>query len=303
MKKYISYFGAAVFFAILLLLMEGYALLCFSDKSLQENYIWREQNAPPTYLVSFASGHSVFFKNQTAQAMSALNNGFHHIMMFNPSHFDADFRKKNHSILKEKRGAGLWIWKPYFLLKTMQSAPEGALIIYADSPVIFKNPITPFVSMLLEKDILLLMDGSKRKGAIPTLGEKVPQSFFEDMGIDYEKEKNHPHLWACFVAVRNTDIGRAFVRQWMDNCEHHNIFKIPGDDQSMLAFAALKHQHNIAYMDIDTAMTVFKNVHRHPNEECKSLLPDMVSGKLKWFKVSEWGYNSRFMQWIRKWIA
>jgi hypothetical protein len=121
------------------------------------------------------------------------------------------------------------------------------------------------------------------------------------MGIPYDHGKDHPHLWACFVAVKNTATGRAFVQQWMDNCETPSILKIPGADQSMLAFAALQQPQNIHYMNIDEAMSVFKNVHRHPNEEYKSLLPDMMSSSIKWFKIAEWGYNSRLMQWIRKW--
>ena len=296
--KYLFFLGIAwcVFF-----LTEGMFLLCLSDKSLEPSYFWKEQkNHPQTYLVSFASGDEVFFKNQNAQAISAINNGFNHISMFTPNHFDSAFARKNQSILQEKRGAGLWIWKSYFMLQIMKSAPEGSIIIYADSPVIFKNPITPFMQILQDKDILLLLDGTPRKGPIPTLGEKIPQAFFADMDINYEQEKNHPHLWACFGAVKNNDVGRQFVKTWMKNCEHPSIFNIPGADQSMLAFAAIKNKKNIHYMPIDEATKVFKNVHRHPNEAHKSLVPDMISSSIKCFKISEWGYNSPVMQTFRK---
>ena len=95
--------------------------------------------------------------------MSAINNGIDHIMMYKRRDIDPEFYQKNKHILDLPAGDGLWLWKPYFILKTMDIAPEGSLIIYADSPVIFKNPITPFINHLKNHDVLLLLDGTHRK--------------------------------------------------------------------------------------------------------------------------------------------
>ncbi len=118
------------------------------DKTLTPSYYLEYSKSknflpPPVYLVSYAGKKSVFFKNQNAQAMSAINNGIDYIMMYKRRDIDPIFYEKNKHILNIAAGDGLWIWKPYFILRTMDIAPEDSLIIYADSPVIFKKPITP----------------------------------------------------------------------------------------------------------------------------------------------------------------
>ena len=88
----------------------------------------------------------------------------------------------------------------------------------------------------------------------------------------------------------------------MKNCEE-GLISTPLFDQSMLIIAAHQKPEGMYVMDVDEAMQTIKNVHRHPNEENKSLLPDMVSGNFKWFKISEWGYNSQWVQWIRAFFS
>lgn len=274
------------------------------DKTLEPSYYFEclqqgeDKAPPPVYLVSYAGRKSVFFKNQNAQALSAINQGIDHIMMYKRSHFDEKFQKKNQKILDVPMGDGLWIWKPYIMLQAMDKAPENAIIIYADSPVIFKNPITPFIKRLQEYDVLLLLDGTHRKGGVPKAGEKIGRQFVEHFRLNHEDFMKKDHLWACFVAVRNNKTGRAFVEQWMQNCEN-GLTSTPLFDQSMLIIASHQQPKGVYVMDTDEAMRIIKNVHRHPQEEDKSLLPDIASKSIRWFKVSKFGYNAKWVQWVR----
>jgi len=284
-------------------LLERSFLLTKIDKTLSPSYYLHYSSAehsppPPTYLVSYAGKHPVFFKNQNAQAMSAINNGIDHIMMFKRRDIDTEFYQKNKHILDIPSGDGLWIWKPYFMLKAMTAAPEGSIIIYADSPVIFINPITSFINLIKEKDVLVLLDGQRRKGKIPKAGDIIKEEFTKPFNLDYSKFKEKDHLWSCFVIVRNNKIGRSFVEQWLKNCEQ-GIPTTPAFDQSMLLIATYQKPEGVYVMDVDEVVSVIKNVHRHPREEHKSLIPDMVSGGVKIFKISEWGYNAKWMQWLR----
>jgi hypothetical protein len=255
---------------------------------------------PPVYLISYADKKPVFLKNQNAQAMSAINNGIDYIMMYKRRDIDPAFYEKNKQILDIPMGAGLWIWKPYFMLKTMDIAPQDSIIIYADSPVIFKKPITPFIDLLKKNDILLLLDGARRKNTIRTAGSVIKDEFFSHFGLDPAIFQKRDHLWSCFVIVRNNKTGRAFVEKWMKNCEQ-GLLSTPLYDQTMLIIAAYQRPEGIYVMDVDEAMSTIKNVHRYPNEEYKSMIPDMVSGeKMKIFRFSEWGYNAKWMQWLRQ---
>ncbi|MGV8949102.1 MAG: hypothetical protein ACOH2E_07070 [Candidatus Paracaedibacter sp.] len=294
--------GAFLFYSLFLIFEHSF-LLVKIDKTLSPSYYLQhsltEQSPPPaTYLVSYAGKHQVFFKNQNAQAMSAINNGIDHIMMFKRRDIDAEFYQKNKHILDIPMGDGMWIWKPYIMLKAMATAPEESIIIYADSPVVFINPITPLINLIKKNDVLVLLDGARRKGKTPKAGDIIKEEFIKPFGIDYSKFKEKDHLWSCFVVVRNNKKGRSFVEQWLKNCEQGNL-TTPLFDQSMLLIATYQKPEGVYVMDVDEAMPVIKNTHRHPREEHKSLIPDMVSGKSKVFKISEWGYNANWMQWLR----
>jgi len=306
-KKYLqktSYvlLGSLLFYSFLLIAEHAFLLIKI-DKTLSPSYylhhsLIEHSPPPPTYLVSYAGKRPVFFKNQNAQAMSAINNGIDHIMMFKRRDIDAEFYEKNKRILDVPAGDGLWIWKPYIMLKAMAAAPEGSIIIYADSPVVFINPITPFINLTKENDVLVLLDGARRKGKIPRAGDIIKEEFTKPFGLDYSKFEKKDHLWSCFVVVRNNKTGRSFVEQWLKNCQQ-GILTTSLFDQSMLLIATYQKPEGVYVMDVDEAMPVIKNVHRHPRDEYKSLIPDMVSGESKIFKVSEWGYNAKWMQWVR----
>ncbi len=134
---------------------------------------------------------------------------------------------------------------------------------------------TPFINRLKHYDVLLLLDGTYRKKNAPKAGTIIKEEYIKHFGLDHGNFLKMDHLWACFVAVRNNKTGRAFIEQWMKNCEE-GLISMPGSDQSMLIIAAHQKPEGIYVMDVDEAMQTIKNVHRHPNEENKSLLPDML---------------------------
>lgn len=285
-------------------------LLYKSDISIHKNYK-REQplKNPHICLVSYADGHPVFFKNQLAQAYSALNKGFTQIYMYQKSHIDADFYHKNKHILDSKVGAGYWLWKPYFLLKTLEAVPENSVVVYADSPVMFIKPIDKFIKLLNVHDVLLLKDGCPRKKNVRKAGHLIKKEALEKFNLNTEEVRQLDNLWSCLVIVKNTPTGRKFVQKWLENCQvAEAVMNEPFDtsnqnpgflnhahDQSVLVITSYQCPQGVHVLDTDDIRHTIKNVHRHPNAESKSLLPDILGV----YKFSEYGYNSRFMKWVR----
>lgn len=271
-------------------------------------------NSAPIACISYADGDPVFYQNQNAQMFSALNRGFDRFLQYHRKDIDADFYNKNKAILDQKRGAGYWLWKPYILLKTLKELPEGAIVFYADSPVIFKNSIEPFVRKLNDSktDILLLQDGSKRKNNFNKAFQTIKSEALTLNNIDPSSLDAKYALWGAFLVVRNTERGRAFVQTWLNLCENKDAltdqpldgqkqltnFKVHSHDQALLFVATQKKPDGITYISTDDLDGIVKNVHRHPHQRMFSLIPD----KLGCFKISEWGYNSKFMQMLRSFV-
>ena len=84
---------------------------------------------------NLASGRS-FFDRQIAYDRSA---------------FDPAWAKQHEEILAVKRGGGLWIWKPYVVLKTLldPATPWDASIVYLDAGNHFTADPLPFVKQTL----------------------------------------------------------------------------------------------------------------------------------------------------------
>ena len=49
------------------------------------------------------------------------------------------FYQQHKSILDQPRGAGYWLWKPYYILETLKKLEENDILIYADAGLFFKK--------------------------------------------------------------------------------------------------------------------------------------------------------------------
>jgi hypothetical protein len=61
-------------------------------------------------------------------------NIFSEIFSYGPEDLDVQFLK-NHGefILKNPRGYGYWIWKPYLILKVLRQLKDGDILVYGDA--------------------------------------------------------------------------------------------------------------------------------------------------------------------------
>ena len=61
---------------------------------------------------------------------------------YGPEDIEAEFMEKNKDILSRKRGNGYWLWKPYFILKTLKEKLNyGDFLFYSDACLLFKDKI------------------------------------------------------------------------------------------------------------------------------------------------------------------
>ena len=59
---------------------------------------------------------------------------------YGPDDIDKEFKEKYKDILTKKRGNGYWLWKPYFILKTVKEKLNyGDYLIYTDACVLYRN--------------------------------------------------------------------------------------------------------------------------------------------------------------------
>ena len=62
---------------------------------------------------------------------------------------DIDFLKKNKEILYRPRGNGYWLWKPYFILKTLkEKLNKGDYLIYTDAGIFYLDEVDKIIKFM-----------------------------------------------------------------------------------------------------------------------------------------------------------
>ena len=106
-------------------------------------------------LVNFAS--RAFVQSQRLNALSGEAIGrCDRVESFGPRDIDRRFRRRNPDILGNGRGAGLWLWKPYFVHRVLRDLDEGDWLFYSDSGALFIDSVHPLVDFASERDLDVL---------------------------------------------------------------------------------------------------------------------------------------------------
>ena len=230
------------------------------------------KHRPPVFLVSYADGAEIFFKNQNALTLSALNKGIDCILNYRRSHLDPEFVQNNHEVLKQKMGAGLWVWKPYVILKTMEKAPENAIILYLDVGFAFRGSLEGLLKLAKKQDVTLSYYPSK-EDLIHTISTKTMQLVSK---CTTQQCLNGKHVRGGFLLLRNTPQSRSFIRRWLDLCTNKEILAdtLKSHDEALLSM--LHHlTPTSAALPVEDFAPYFHLHHRYPKEEFLTLLPRM----------------------------
>lgn len=129
---------------------------------------------------------------------------------------DSEFREKNHEILSTKRGAGLWLWKPYFIKKTLERMNDNDFLFYSDAGVIFQKPIKLLIPSLIQsgQDIMAF--------ELPLLEQEWTKNETQTFILGTSERKySDNQILATYILFRNTPFIRGFIDKWLDYMQHY----------------------------------------------------------------------------------
>lgn len=201
------------------------------------------------YLTSYAN--KKFIKNQVRLNKSAKKHGINNIISYSDSDLKrTKFYNKYKNILDSPRGTGYWLWKPFFIYKTLNELSEGDILIYSDSGAIFINSPLPLLKIAIKEKILLFTNNE------PNIKWNKNRCLVK-MGCNSEKYFDAPQVSAGFQIYVNDKETRKFVKEWLYYCcvpkliddtqsrpreyEEYMEFKEHRHDQSILTNLAIKY--------------------------------------------------------------
>ena len=212
----------------------------------------RKHSSEKTWLISYASD-GVYIQNQNNLNMSAaMTQAFDVVLSYQPQHMEPEYYEKHKEILSQKRGVGYWLWKPYFILKTLKMMPENDVLLAVDRSTIFRDKIYQVLELAKHHDITLFpfADITNRK--------YMKRAVVDKMANGDESILEKPHLEGGFLLLRNNAKTRKFIEEWLHYCEDPELltdipskggeypgFKDHRHDQAVLT--ALYYQHPERY--------------------------------------------------------
>lgn len=151
-------------------------------------------------------------------AMAKKFGDFSSIELFQPNDIDSAFYEKNRLILDSPRGAGYWLWKPYFLYKKILSVDYGDNICYADSGSHLISRIDPLFQLLDNgTQEILPFELSQIEG------EWTKRDAFILMDCDDNGFELLPQRLASFIILKKTPLSVKFCLDYLTYCSNPQI--------------------------------------------------------------------------------
>lgn len=251
------------------------------------------KNAVNITLINYSDKN--YTKAQKKNTKSAIKKGcFKKVISYSPYDIEESFYKENKDILDQKRGNGFWLWKPYFIKKTLESMDYGDLLFYCDSGSYFVNSI---------KNVIESVD--QNQDVIPFELQQVEKKWtkkdcFILMDCDVAKYTDTKQRMGGYSLWRKSEFTMEFVSLWLEygknkkiisdlenTCGSDNFpeFQEHRHDQSIFSLLT-KKKELIAYRDPSQFGNNYKEIHP------ASRYPQTI--------VSTRQRNLTFMQFLKK---
>lgn len=174
------------------------------------------------------------------------------VIKYSINDIDAEFLYKNKEILSIERGIGLWLWKPYFILKTLKKLADGDYLFYCDAAAYFLKPIDTLIDIMNRDNIDIMCF------EIPLLERAwTSKTCLERLGCTEKKYADTPQRVGNYMLFKNSEYSRKIVDEYLNLCE--DIDTIVGgelgedciahrNDQSVWSLVTKKHNIK-AYRD------------------------------------------------------
>ncbi len=158
-------------------------------------------------------------KAQKFNSLTAIKKGkVDKVISYSPRDIDAEFRKKNASILNQKRGNGFWLWKPYIIKKTLALLQENDYLIYLDSGAYYINSVQYLIIEMKKKKQDIMVFELPFKECYYT-----KRDVFISMKCDEFQYTNTNQRMATMLIVKKTNWTDCFINEWLEFAQIEDI--------------------------------------------------------------------------------
>ena len=168
-------------------------------------------------LISYSSKE---YKNaKKSLKETALKEGnINTVIQYSYDDIDEEFKNENKEILDLPRGAGYWLWKPYFILKALNTMNENDVLIYCDTAMRFIASLDIYINKM-KSSIMLFQHTTDYIEKQFTKGDIFKEfNCLNDKNITDTKQLDASHsIW------KKDDKSIGFVTEWLNLCKNKQL--------------------------------------------------------------------------------
>jgi hypothetical protein len=187
-------------------------------------------------------------QKQNAKIVKDLNI-FDKIIELNKNNIDLNFYNNHRDILNQHRGAGYWLWKPYFINKLLNDTNENDIIVYADSTIRIDKDISPLFEILEETKGIMTFISSIGNNTFNPEKTYTKRDIFVEMGCDddfYYTGKYNCQFNGAFIIIKNNNFSKNFVKEWLElSCNEQLLTDLPSKIKNYPEFKDNRHDQSI----------------------------------------------------------
>ena len=217
---------------------------------LKKNYDIEKSQNKDYKIVTISYGDSKYEKQLEFNGKSAFEFAkADEFYGYTPNDIDEDFKKKNEYILSKGRGNGYWLWKPYFLYKTLtEKLNYGDFLIYSDAAIIYVDLAQKLVDFLNEKNVDMYLH------RLPHLERQyTKRDAFILLGVDAPFYAETGQFNAAFQIYRKTKFTEFFLKEYLYYAQDKRIITDDGNEMGVDNYEGFRdHRHDQSILSLLT---------------------------------------------------
>ena len=199
-------------------------------------------------IVAISYGDSKFARQLEFNGKSALEMAkVDEFYGYTPDDIDPEFKKKNEDILNRPRGNGYWLWKPYFLYRTLEEKLDyGDFLIYSDAGILYIDAAQKLVDFLNKKNTDMYLH------RLPHLERQyTKRTAFILLGVDDPFYAETGQFNAAFQIYRKTKFTEYFLKEYLYYAQDKRIITDDSNEMGEENYPEFKdHRHDQSILSL-----------------------------------------------------
>ena len=172
------------------------------------------------HLVTFGAGG---FEAKAQALGREMTSQVDEVHVFTAADLDPDFRARNAATLRQRRGFGLWLWKPYLCERVWSTLAENDVLVYLDGGQRLKGPLATWVTRAVESEgggVVFCSDDA--------MGEQTKGDVFAALNMNVSIWEMQAQAVSGFFVVQKRASLDTMFQEWLRVCEQpYLLWNVP----------------------------------------------------------------------------